>query len=419
VRDRRSTGAGCLLALLALLVGVVGTVDDASRADAASLPNTSTLPSAGCGGTSTVRAGEQTVELSSGGVTRQYIRHVPPAHDGTTALPLVLSLHGWGEGATLHTRTTQWAALADSVGFIVASPDAIDATWRPTTGGADFAFLDQVLDQLEAQLCIDTNRVYVEGYSLGAITTSVLTCVDAGRIAAVAPLAGIYVPPTSCTPSRPMPVLTFHGTDDNWVPYGPVPATVASWAARNGCNAAPAATNVPGDDVVTITRFDYPCPAGAEVEFYSIEHGGHAWPGSEFSRAIEPFVGYTTFAIDATELMWNFFRTHRLHPDIATYTARFSAAQGAALTKMAAARGESVAELVRAGTQVLRALADAGLATPGAPAPAGGPFRVTVAYPLGEAPGIDADAAAWGVNGDQLHTGGGRLVTLLAYLLAL
>ena len=141
--------------------------------------------------------------------------------------------------------------------------------------------------------------------------------------------------------ARPVPALTFHGTVDNWVAYGPIPGNVAAWAQRNGCDATPpSAPSVPGDAVVTITKFTYDCPASAEVEFYSIENGGHAWPGSEFSRAIEAAVGYTTFAINATDLIWDFFRTHQLHPDIATYTARFSAAEGAMLARIAAASGE-------------------------------------------------------------------------------
>ena len=176
---------------------------------------------------------------------------------------------------------------------------------------------------------------------------------------------------------------------------------------------------MPGDAVVTITKFTYPCPAGAEVEFYSIENGGHSWLGSEFSRSIESVIGYTTFAINATDLMWQFFRQHQVHPDVATYTARFTAAQGAMLARIAAARGESVADVVRSGVNGFRALAAAGLATTG-PAPANdGPYWVTVRWPLDDAGAIDAAAAKFGVTGDQLHNAGGRLVSLIVYLAAI
>ena len=178
---------------------------------------------------------------------------------------------------------------------------------------------------------------------------------------------------------------------------------------------------MPGDDVVNITKFTYDCPASAEVEFYSIENGGHAWPGSEFSRAIEAAVGYTTLAINATDLIWDFFRSHQLHPDIATYTARLSAAQGAFLSHIAAASGKSVADLVRIGVDALDAVAPAGPPVPTSTPPLAndGPFWVTVSWPAAEAARIDAAAAAWGVDGDALHNMGGRLVARVVFLAAI
>ena len=415
MRTRKS-----LVAFLALLVAIAGIVVSGlgtTAAGAASIRNAGVIPSAGCG-TSTVRGGETTVSTSSGGVQRDYIRHVPPAHDGVSPRPLVLSIHGLAEGPVIHAATTKWADRADEFGFVVAFPRGIDSRWSLGAGSADVVFLTQLLDELESQLCIDTNRVYMEGYSLGALMTSRLSCTLADRLAAVAPLAGAYAV-SGCAPSKPVPLLTFHGTLDTFIPYEPIPGQVADWATRNGCTGPAAATDVPGDAVVTITKFTYPCPAGAEVQFYSIENGGHSWLGSEFSRSIESVIGYTTFAINATDLMWQFFRQHQVHPDVATYTARFTAAQGAMLARIAAARGESVADVVRSGVNGFRALAAAGLATTG-PAPANdGPYWVTVRWPLDDAGAIDAAAAKFGVTGDQLHNAGGRLVSLIVYLAAI
>ena len=56
----------------------------------------------------------------------------------------------------------------------------------------------------------------------------------------------------------------------------------------------------------------YECPADADVEFYIVVGGGHTWPGSAFSRAIEAVVGYTTFDIDASELAWEFIEQFQL-----------------------------------------------------------------------------------------------------------
>ena len=61
-----------------------------------------------------------------------------------------------------------------------------------------------------------------------------------------------------------------------------------AWAARNGCTDASPSENTVADDV---TQLVYECPAGAEVELYRVTGGGHAWPGSEASKAIEAAVG--------------------------------------------------------------------------------------------------------------------------------
>ncbi|MCU1364867.1 MAG: poly(3-hydroxybutyrate) depolymerase, partial [Ilumatobacteraceae bacterium] len=75
-----------------------------------------------------------------------------------------------------------------------------------------------------------------------------------------------------------------------------------------GCAASPTEETVAAD--VTLLRYD--CPAGAEVQLYRVEGGGHAWPGSAFSVQIESVVGKTTLSIDATKLIWEFFTAHPL-----------------------------------------------------------------------------------------------------------
>jgi polyhydroxybutyrate depolymerase len=199
-----------------------------------------------------------------------------------------------------------------------------------------------MLDQVEAQHCVDLNRVYVQGLSNGAFMTSALACVYADRFAAASPVAGIQAP-KGCKPARPVPVVAFHGTADGYVGYdgglgqraldlpapdgsgkklsdtgglpksvkaGPsVPETTKAWAKRNGC-AVKATTKKVSTDV---TRFAYStCRGGSDVQLYRITKGGHTWPGSAFSQNIESIVGRTTMTIDANEIMWAFFQQHPL-----------------------------------------------------------------------------------------------------------
>ena len=268
----------------------------------------------------------------------------------------------------LQERNSDWAPHADRDGIVVVYPQGIDSIWNIGVGSPDVAYVGQVLDETEAALCIDTNRVYVDGFSLGAFLTSAIVCTYADRIAAVAPIAGIYMPVrlhTGASGSRAHDPRDARQLGRVHVDPGTGRGVGGAQRLRRDANPAP----VPGDAVVNITKFTYDCPASAEVEFYSIENGGHAWPGSEFSRAIEAAVGYTTFAINATDLIWDFFRSHQLHPDIATYTARLSAAQGAFLSRIAAASGKSVADLVRIGVNALDAVADGRARNPHTPPP--------------------------------------------------
>lgn len=288
-------------------------------------------------------AGEELVTTTSGDVQREYYRHVPPAHDGTTPVPVVLDFHGYSEGATIHLRMSELGPYGDEQGFVTITPQGLGevARWEASLGSADLAFVSDLLDEVGETLCVDLERIYVAGLSNGAFMTSAIACELADRVAAVAPVAGVRAI-EGCEPSRPVPVVAFHGTDDGYVgydgglgeraanlpapdgsgrtlgelglevldePVGPsVPEIVAAWAQRNGCDATTSETVI-AEDVVLIS---HDCPPGADAQLYRIEGGGHAWPGSAFSAQVEPLVGRTTFSIDANEVMWAFFQDHPL-----------------------------------------------------------------------------------------------------------
>ena len=78
------------------------------------------------------------ISLTVGGTTRSYLLHVPTLGG---ALPLVVSIHGRGSNAERHQNVSGLSRLADSEGFIVAYPDALDATWRFAEPGPDEDFI--------------------------------------------------------------------------------------------------------------------------------------------------------------------------------------------------------------------------------------------------------------------------------------
>lgn len=219
-------------------------------------------------------------------------------------MPVVIDLHGYGEGADSHARTTGFEDLGATEDFVTVTPDANGyvKAWDLSRTGRDVVFIADVLDDVETDLCIDEDRVYVTGHSMGAMLLSVLACSTfSARVAAWAPVAGLRGVPGCATTGEP--VMVIHGTDDRTVYYngglseaasrllflppdGPsIPVLTAEWAARNGCgNAIPIVQTLPG-----LTEQTYPC----NVVLRTIENGPHVWPDG------------------ATSAIWKFFAEHR------------------------------------------------------------------------------------------------------------
>jgi polyhydroxybutyrate depolymerase len=297
-------------------------------------------PSAGCqAGTTPVQNG-QSVNFSAAGEAGAYIVEGPPNESSTRPLPLVIDLHGYRESAAIQADLTKLGSYGATNGFITVTPQVNEAVqhWITTPGGSDQKFLIALISHITSTLCVDSHRVYVAGYSNGAFMASALACSDAGKIAAVATVAGIEAP-SGCRPSRRVPVIAFHGTSDPFVPYKggigpaakklpaptgtgtigshlnakvdqgiqqndlPIPVEEAHWAARNGCSKAPRTSTVTKD----VTLIAYSCPGNATVELYRENGDGHIWAGSEGMVAIASLVGKTTFSISANQLIWKFF----------------------------------------------------------------------------------------------------------------
>lgn len=265
------------------------------------------------------------------GEKRTYLLHVPDSYDPQTPTPLVISIHGFAEWPAHQAQISRWNELADSQGFIVVYPSgtSFPKRWRTTgltsTPGdpqLDVQFISDLIDELERNFNIDPLRIYTNGLSNGGGMSYLLACKMADRIAAIGSVAGAYTYPVDqCSPNRPVPLIAFHGTADPVVPYqgGPsrsfeipfpeVPDWMQAWADRNQCRET---VEIPREGEVSGVQYD-DCSQNAEVDFYTIHGGGHAWPGGEPIPAW--IVGYTSQQIDATRLMWDFFKQHPLPID--------------------------------------------------------------------------------------------------------
>ena len=259
--------------------------------------------------------------VTSAGQTREYILYVPKSYDRARPAPLVISIHGAMNWPSFQMNLSQWNRLADEHGFIVVYPAGEGGgpkIWQSRT--LDVIFVSELIDTLEASYNIDPARIYANGLSNGGGVTFALSCTLSHRIAAFGPVAAAVLQPVdSCQDSRPAPMIAFHGTGDRFTPYDgakvwlapepfpSIPEWTAAWARRNRCAPAPVESSAAAD----VTRREYTdCADDATVVLYTIAGGGHTWPGGPSMPAW--LVGPTTRSIDATRVMWAFFRQHPL-----------------------------------------------------------------------------------------------------------
>jgi polyhydroxybutyrate depolymerase len=266
-------------------------------------------------------------KIVSSGETRRYLLHVPRNLDQSEPVPLVITIHGFAQWPANHMSVSQWNPIADREGFIVVYPSGtgFPKRWlafpqQEFASSKDVMFISDLIDTLSAQYNIDLSRIYVNGLSNGGGMTFLLGCELADRIAATGTVAGAFVlPMEQCAASRPMPLIAFHGTADPIVPFqgGPsrgfdlpfpyIPQWMAARAELNDCGPTPLA--LPANGEVNGVRYTG-CLEDAEVIFYTIEGGGHTWPGG--NPLPKSIAGYTSMDISASETMWAFFEQYTL-----------------------------------------------------------------------------------------------------------
>jgi polyhydroxybutyrate depolymerase len=274
--------------------------------------------------------------LTVDGRERTYELHVPVTYKTDQPVPLALILHGrLGDGRGT-AALTHFDKVSDAHGFLAIYPDGLHRSWadgRKVTdsdkeGTDDVKFLSELIHKLSSAHRIDGSRIYVAGISNGGFMTQRVACELSDQIAAVGVVAATMSEQiaASCHPNKPVSVVMMQGSLDTFVPIqggamGPngsrgqilsLRATAEKWAGFDGCNSAPERSTLPdiARDGTTVQRESFSgCKEQAEVVAYTVEGGGHTWPGGK-QYLPAAIIGKTTRNMDASEILWEFFARH-------------------------------------------------------------------------------------------------------------
>jgi len=300
---RRSVAlvAAAVIPFAAAVPAFAGSTVLSSTGSATAAPN-------GVAGTDTV------VSLSVGGQARSYRLFVPTSMPASPKL--VVALHPLNGTAAGFESNTNLDAGAVTTGTLVAYPTGLNASWNAgrccgtsrAAGVDDVAFIDAVLDDVEARYQVDQAHVAIGGFSNGALMSYRYLCERSARVHTAFIGSGALVAP-SCSVSQPIQVLHMHGMADAIVPWGgtttstytvdgvmpSVKTTTNAIAAAAGCSTAWTASIV---NSLTNKYVAAGCPARSSIVTYQSSTLMHGWVTGPTATGL--------YGLNETSLTWSF-----------------------------------------------------------------------------------------------------------------
>ncbi|MDN2671300.1 alpha/beta hydrolase-fold protein [Janthinobacterium sp. SUN026] len=260
---------------------------------------------------------------------RRYIVYTPAAYQSQPqkTFPVVFNFHGGGMSMAEQMLYTQMNKTAERHQFIVVYPQGIKQDWNVgfgmdyLAGTDDVGFTQAMLSKLKQDYRIDEQRVYATGLSRGGFFALRLAAELPQQFAAAASVGAPMPEPVRQHHKKTGKVgmLLIQGTADKVVLFEGKAASYLSaedtfdyWRQHNGIEGArpqPRLLPGPAGDATQVSWLEQGA-AGASVALITVKEGGHTWPGADAFNVGLP-IGKTTRAIDANEVMWEFFSRHR------------------------------------------------------------------------------------------------------------
>ncbi|WP_083502420.1 ricin-type beta-trefoil lectin domain protein [Sphaerimonospora mesophila] len=288
------------LLLLTSAQTALGDSTTTSRTEASALAAT-----AGCGKTPTLRSGTQSITTS--GKNRSYILRIPDNYNNTTPYRLIFGFH-WNGGTANDvdsggTSGYVWSyyglrALSNNTAIFVA-PQGTNNGWA-NPGGEDITFVDDMIQRIEADLCVDTAQRFALGFSYGGGMSYALACARATTFRAVAVYSGAQL--SGCSGgTQPVAYIGLHGLRDPVLNISAGRSLRDRFVRNNGCTPQNPPEPAQGSLTHIITYYSG-CQAGYPVAWAAFDAGHTPSPVDGRSGDFEP--GENSWTRHA---VWDFF----------------------------------------------------------------------------------------------------------------
>jgi poly(3-hydroxybutyrate) depolymerase len=205
---------------------------------------------------------------------REYHIMLPYTYDPNRAYPMYMwgtgcgASHGNAEGIPMSSVD---AAQSEVIFvFLMQEEGCFQAGSNGTANTPDVPYINKVMDEMEANFCVDTNREFLAGWSSGAWLAGTMSCALGNRLRGIAMSTGGQQP--ELMPCQgPIAALFFVGSGDGNNPIGGATGSGQVYnrlKTANGCQEATTAWNAEWPDCVV-----HDC--GANPVVYCEHGGGH------------------------------------------------------------------------------------------------------------------------------------------------
>jgi polyhydroxybutyrate depolymerase len=214
----------------------------------------------------------------------------PDGWDGVSPLPVLLHFHGWARTGKLPVNHGRISGATRRRDVLLLAPTGRNKTWGfRREGSEDVAFANAVLSDAATRYPIDTDNIFVSGYSYGGLMAWRYACESGNGVRAVMSISATLFTSGDCT-EAPDEFRQVYGLKDNVLrfPFGPDGDTswpVVFWRTQYGCADTPDVADYSITGRRTFTQNTWAC--GDNSVTLDIHPGGHLIPRGWIGRQLD------------------------------------------------------------------------------------------------------------------------------------